>query len=72
MFLSLTGGCTGLYESTHVKLPHCWKSHVAAQYCIIIKQIQSSPFITHLVKNGLDITLMMLWHPFLLWNFIKE
>ena len=25
-FLSLTGGCTGLYESTLVKMPHCWKS----------------------------------------------
>ena len=26
-FLSLKGGCT---ESTHVKMPHCWKSHVTA------------------------------------------
>ena len=25
-FLSLTGGCTGLSESTLVKMPHCWKS----------------------------------------------
>ena len=30
-FLSLTGGCTGSFESIHVKIPHCWKSHVAAQ-----------------------------------------
>ena len=29
-FLSLKVGCTGLSESTHVKMPHCWKSHVAA------------------------------------------
>ena len=29
-FLSLKGGCTGLSESTHVKMPHCWKSHVVA------------------------------------------
>ena len=28
-FLSLTGGCTGSSESTLVKMPHCWKSHVA-------------------------------------------
>ena len=27
----LTGGCTGSSESTHVKMPHCWKSHVTAQ-----------------------------------------
>ena len=24
-FLSLKGGCTGLPESTLVKMPHCWK-----------------------------------------------
>ena len=29
-FLSLKGGCTGSYESTLVKMPHCWKSHVEA------------------------------------------
>ena len=30
-FLSLKGGCTGSPESTLVKIPHCWKSHVMAQ-----------------------------------------
>ena len=30
-FLSLKGGYTGSSESTLVKLPHCWKSHVTAQ-----------------------------------------
>ena len=29
-FLSLTGGCIGSHESTHVKMPHCWKSHATA------------------------------------------
>ena len=29
-FLSLKRGCTGLSESTFVKMPHCWKSHVTA------------------------------------------
>ena len=29
-FLSLKGGCTGLSESTHIKMPHCWKSQVTA------------------------------------------
>ena len=33
--LSLKGGCTGLSESIHVKMPHCWKSHVAAHLPII-------------------------------------
>ena len=30
-FLNLKGGCRGSSESTHVKMPHCWKSHVLAQ-----------------------------------------
>ena len=30
-FLSLIGGSTGSSESTAVKMPHCWKSHVRAQ-----------------------------------------
>ena len=34
-FLSLKGGCTGSSESAHVKMPHCWKSHVTAHYIII-------------------------------------
>ena len=28
-FLCVKGGCTGWAESTLVKMPHCWKSHVA-------------------------------------------
>ena len=35
-FLGLKGGCTGSSESIHVKMPHCWKSHVTAQ---LFKQI---------------------------------
>ena len=30
-FLILKGGCSGTSESTHVKMPHCWKSHALAQ-----------------------------------------
>ena len=30
-FLSLKGGSTGSSETTVVKMPHCWKSHVTAQ-----------------------------------------
>ena len=29
-FLSLKGGCRGSSESTHVKIPHIWKSHALA------------------------------------------
>ena len=31
-FLSLKGGCRGSSESTLVKMPPCWKSHVAAHF----------------------------------------
>ena len=31
-FLSLKGGGTDSSESTLVKIPHCWKSHVAAYF----------------------------------------
>ena len=34
-FLSLKGGCTGSFESTLVKMPHCWKSHAAAHIILI-------------------------------------
>ena len=33
-FLSLKGGCTGSSQSKLVKMPHWWKSHVAAQISI--------------------------------------
>ena len=34
-FLSLRAGCTGSSESTLVKIPHCWKSHVTAQLFLV-------------------------------------
>ena len=32
--LSLKEDCTCSCESTLVKMPHCWKSHVAAELCL--------------------------------------
>ena len=34
-FLSLKGDRTGSSESTFVKMPHCWKSHVTAHIFIV-------------------------------------
>ena len=31
-FLGLKRGCRGSSESTHVKMPHCWKSHARAHF----------------------------------------
>ena len=42
-FLSSTGGCTGSSESIQVKMPHCWKSHVAAHMFLL--KIHCSLFI---------------------------
>ena len=36
-FLSLKGGCTCSSESTLVKMPRCWKSHVPAQLTQTLK-----------------------------------
>ena len=35
--LSLTGGCRGSSEFTHVKMPHCWNSHALAHICVNVK-----------------------------------
>ena len=35
-FLSLKGGCTDSSESTQIKIPHNWKSHVAAQQLLSV------------------------------------
>ena len=43
-FLSLTGGYTGSSESTLVKMPHCWKSHVVAEIDLSILKLTQIPF----------------------------
>ena len=39
-FLSLKGGNIDSSESTHVKMPHCWKSHALAHIVITITLAQ--------------------------------
>ena len=45
-FLSVKGGCTGSSELIHVKMPHCWKSHVAVLHLIstLLKNYQEGHF----------------------------
>ena len=45
-FLSLKGGCRGSSESTHVKMPHCWKSHARANILLTFQ----------VLETGIDIT----------------
>ena len=60
-FLSLKGGCPGSSESTDVKMPHCWKSHVVAHiffvssaFCLFIRMCQllmSVTFVSQAAKQ---------------------
>ena len=44
-FLSLKGRCTGLSESTLVKMPHCWKSHITAHIVLFSSGTQEGHII---------------------------
>ena len=44
--LLTNGGCIGLSESTLIKMPHCCKSHVAAQ---IMKNVPGGKDLNHLL-----------------------
>ena len=55
-FLSLKGGCTGSSESTLVKMPHCWKSRVAAQITFIKDVIFCSRAYVHSFQSGFACT----------------
>ena len=61
-FLSLKGGCTGSSESTLVKMPHCWKSHVVAHMSLFLsvviekleRMISTRPNIKHLEHKKMN------------------
>ena len=50
-FQSLKGYCTCSSESTLVKMPHCWKSHVAAHIFYIIGYDNLDQVINALLAN---------------------
>ena len=58
-FLSLKGGCTGSFESTLVKMPHCWKSHVTVHYmltsllrCMVRSEQAEFSFMANFIQTG--------------------
>ena len=57
--LSLKGGCRGSFESTHVKMSHCWKSHVTAQLCrdILPYKYTDQSLVTYKLISPLDFRL---------------
>ena len=64
-FLGLKGGCTILSESTHVKMPHCWKSLVTAhklftRWEIYIIYFSSANFLSFLLlKNSKRLSIIL-------------
>ena len=59
-FLSLKGRCTGSSESTLVKMPHCWKSHVMAQMISSSAEIIPETNFASSVKYSMTIVLTIL------------
>ena len=62
-FLSFKGGCTDSSESTLVKLPHCRKSHVAAQVLVLYLNL---PFVYNTFSKsslclGVEMTALIAW-----------
>ena len=55
-FLSLKGSCTGSSESTHVKIPHCWKSHALAHIFPLTNRLD--PDLSQLLEELHDLALL--------------
>ena len=54
-FLSLKGGCTGSSESTLVKMPHCWRLHVAAHIVFFFQNLlPDQEYVYAPVSNDVD------------------
>ena len=54
--VSLNGGCTGSSESIHIKMPHCWKSHVTAHFMSLWKTRGFMVFYVLIYFPGKDTT----------------
>ena len=59
VFQSLEGGCTGSSESTLVKMPHCWKSHVMAHFFLYLDTVLNKHHIS--VRFDLISNIIQYW-----------
>ena len=59
-FLSLNGCCRGSSESTHVKMPHCWKSHALAQ---ILSKHRNKLWVTRAKLSPCGPKFRLKWDP---------
>ena len=69
-FLSLKGDCTCSSESTFVRMPHCWKSHVAAQLCTLVSCSQKFLLRRSIPVNVLVSSRIYCTGPFIVRTFI--
>ena len=59
-FLSLQGVCTGTFESTLVKMPYYWKSHVVA-HLSFASENKTERFFFLLIWKGSKCTILLLF-----------
>ena len=71
-FLSLKGGCTGSSESTHVKMPHCWKSHGLAHMCFYQSPLILTELFQHNLINVSYLTACYLYQVMMTLHFLND
>ena len=59
-FLSLKRGCTGCSESTLIKMPHCWKSHVTAYMLTLRLLILTKYHLLYLIRSKVVVLLLFI------------
>ena len=59
-FLSFKGGCTGSPESTLVKIPHCWKSHVMVHIIQVLTVRRLTALVNQTVTTEVSVTTTMI------------
>ena len=71
-FLSLKGGCTGLSESTLVKMPHCWKFYVTAHLSFYQSPLILSELFQHNLINVSYLTACYLYQVMMTLHFLND
>ena len=72
-FLTFKGGFTGSSESTLVKMPHCWKSHVVAHNILGYTRTSCTTETLTWLSIHPRVNLVWLPWPFLsVWHFYKH
>ena len=63
-FLGLRGGCTGSTESALVKMPHCWKSRIAALFVIFLFIEDHGTEVLVSLSNCIPTAVWVMFHTF--------